>query len=338
MSNILNHYSLKNHNTFGIAAKAKYFASFNSEDELAELLKDNICKTEPLLILGGGSNILLTQDFEGLILANNIKGIEIIAEDKKSISIAVGAGEIWHDFVLWSIQQNLSGIENLALIPGLVGASPIQNIGAYGAEVKDVITNVSYIEIASKNKKSFTNSECNFSYRNSIFKDELKGKVVITEVVYKLSKTPLNNTKYGAITDELKRLNKESSPQNIARAVINIRSSKLPDPKVLGNSGSFFKNPIIETHKFEGLKKEFPEMVGYKLSDTETKISAGWLIDNAKLKGYRKADAGVHKDHALVLINYGNATGLEIINLAKEIQEIVKEKYGIQIEPEVNIL
>ena len=338
MSNILNNYSLKNHNTFGVAAKAKYFASFSSEDQLVELLKDNICKTEPLFILGGGSNILLTQDFDGLVLANNIKGIEIITEDEKSTSIAVGAGEIWHDFVLWSIQKNLSGIENLALIPGLVGASPMQNIGAYGVEVKDVITKVSYIEIESGNQKSFTNSECNFSYRNSIFKDELKGRVVITEVVYKLSKTPLNNTKYGAITDELKRLNKEPSPKNIAQAVINIRSSKLPDPKVLGNSGSFFKNPIIETTQFEKLQKDFPEMVGYKVSEKKTKIAAGWLIDNAGLKGSRKADAGVHKNQALVLVNYGNASGSEIIDLAKEIQEVVKEKYGIQIEPEVNIL
>jgi len=338
MSNILNNYSLKNHNTFGVDAKAKYFASFSSEDQLAELLKDNICTTEPLFILGGGSNILLTQDFEGLILANNIKGIEIIAEDKKNTSIAVGAGEIWHDFVLWSIQKNLSGIENLALIPGLVGASPMQNIGAYGVEVKEVITKVSYIEIESGNKKSLTNSECNFSYRNSIFKNDLKGRVVITEVVYKLSKTPLNNTKYGAITDELKRLNKGPSPQSIAQAVINIRNSKLPNPKVLGNSGSFFKNPIIETIRFEKLKKDFPEMVGYRISETQTKIAAGWLIDNAGLKGCREADAGVHKNQALVLVNYGNASGSEIINLAKEIQEVVKEKYGIQIEPEVTIL
>ncbi len=338
MSNTLNNYSLKNHNTFGIAAKARYFASFSSEDELIELLKNNICKTEPLFILGGGSNILLTQDFDGLVLANNIKGIEIITEDEKSTSIAVGAGEIWHDFVLWSIHKNFSGIENLALIPGLVGASPMQNIGAYGVEVKDVITKVSYIETESGNKKSLTNTECNFSYRNSIFKDELKGKAVITEVVYKLSKTPLNNTKYGAITDELKRLNKEPSPESIAQAVINIRSRKLPDPKVLGNSGSFFKNPIIETIQFEKLKKDFSEMVGYRISETQTKIAAGWLIDNAGLKGYRKADAGVNKNQALVLVNYGNARGREIINLAKEIQEVVKEKYGIQIEPEVNIL
>ena len=338
MSNILQNYCLKNYNTFGIAAKAKYFASFSSEAELTALLKNNICKTEPLFILGGGSNILLTQDFEGIVLANNIKGIDVISEDEESTSIAVGAGEVWHDFVLWSIKQNLSGIENLALIPGLVGASPMQNIGAYGVEVKDVITRVNYIEIRSGNKKSFTNSECNFGYRNSIFKEELRGKVVITKVVYKLSKTPLKNIKYGAITEELKRLKKEPSPGSIARAVINIRSSKLPDPKVLGNSGSFFKNPIIETSQFEEMKKEFPEMVGYTISEKKTKIAAGWLIDNAGLKGYRKADAGVHKKQALVLVNYGNATGTEIINLAKEVQQKVKEKYGISIEPEVNIL
>ena len=338
MSNILHKYSLKNYNTFGIAAKAKYFASFSSEAELTALLKNNICKTEPLFILGGGSNILLTQDFEGIVLGNNIKGIDVISEDEQSISIEVGAGEVWHDFVLWSINQNLSGIENLALIPGLVGASPMQNIGAYGTEVKDVITKVSYIEIETGLQKEITTSECNFGYRNSIFKEELRGKVVITKVVYKLSKTPLNNIKYGAITEELKRLKKEPSPGSIAQAVINIRSSKLPDPKVLGNSGSFFKNPIIETSQFEEMKKEFPEMVGYTISESKTKIAAGWLIDNAGLKGYRKADAGVHKNQALVLVNYGNATGTEIINLAKEVQQKVKEKYGISIEPEVNIL
>ncbi|MDC0249558.1 UDP-N-acetylmuramate dehydrogenase [Flavobacteriales bacterium] len=338
MSNILHNYSLKNHNTFGVDAKAKHFASFSSEDELKDLLKDNLCQTESLFVLGGGSNILLTKDFEGIVLANKIKGINIISEGENNTNIAVGAGEVWHDFVLWSIQKNLSGIENLALIPGLVGASPMQNIGAYGVEVKDVITRVNYIEIESGNKKSFTNRECNFSYRNSIFKKKLEGKVVITEVVYKLSKTPLNNTKYGAITNELKRLKKEPSPSSIAEAVINIRSSKLPDPKTLGNSGSFFKNPIIETHEFEKLEKEFPEMVGNKISDTETKVSAGWLIDNAELKGYRKADAGVHKNHALVLVNYGDATGLELINLAKEIQQKIKDKYGISIETEVNIL
>ena len=335
---IQQNYSLKKYNTFGIAATAKYFACFSSENELVELLRNDLCKTEPLFILGGGSNILLTQDFEGLVLANTIKGMEVLAEDNHSSTIEVGAGEVWHDFVLWSINKNLSGIENLALIPGLVGASPMQNIGAYGLEVKDVITTVYFTEIGSGNSKILSNEDCNFGYRDSIFKHELKEKVVITKVIFKLSKTPLNKTTYGAIEEELKNLNLEPSPKSIAQAVINIRSSKLPDPKILGNSGSFFKNPIIETTQFEKLKKDFPEMVGYRISETQTKIAAGWLIDNAGLKGYRKADAGVHKNQALVLVNYGKATGLEIINLAKEIQEIVKEKYGIQIEPEVNIL
>jgi len=335
---IQQNYSLKNYNTFGIAAIAKYFACFSSENELVELLRNDLCKTEPLFILGGGSNILLTQDFEGLVLANTIKGMKVLAEDNHSSTIEVGAGEVWHDFVLWSIDKNLSGIENLALIPGLVGASPMQNIGAYGLEVKDVITTVHFIEIGSGNSKILSNEDCNFGYRDSIFKHELKEKVVITKVIFKLSKTPLNKTTYGAIEEELKNLNLEPSPKNISTAVINIRSRKLPDPKILGNSGSFFKNPIIETTQFENLKREFPEMVGYTISETKTKIAAGWLIDNAGLKGYRKANAGVHKNQALVLVNYGNATGLEIINLAKEIQEKIKDKYGISITPEVNIL
>jgi|TARA_B110000263_G_scaffold7797_1_gene6637 UDP-N-acetylmuramate dehydrogenase len=335
---IQQNYSLKKYNTFGIAATAKYFACFSSENELVELLRNDLCKTEPLFILGGGSNILLTQDFEGLVLANTIKGMEVLAEDNHSSTIEVGAGEVWHDFVLWSIEKNLSGIENLALIPGLVGASPMQNIGAYGLEVKDVITTVHFTEIGSGNSKILSNEDCNFGYRDSIFKHELKEKVVITKVIFKLSKTPLNKTTYGAIEEELKNLNLDPSPKNISTAVINIRSRKLPDPKILGNSGSFFKNPIIKTTQFENLKREFPEMVGYTISETKTKIAAGWLIDNAGLKGYRKADAGVHKNQALVLVNYGNATGLEIINLAKEIQEKIKDKYGISITPEVNIL
>ena len=338
MSSIINNYSLKDHNTFDIDIKAKYFTRFNSEDQLTELLKDKICDINPLLILGGGSNILFTKDFEGIVLANNIKGIKIIHEDIASASIAVGAGEVWHDFVLWSISKNLSGLENLSLIPGLVGASPMQNIGAYGTEVKEVITRVDYVEIISGKSKSLTNSECNFGYRNSIFKNELKERAIITKVVYKLSKTPLNNIKYGAISDELKRINKEPSVKSIAEAVINIRNSKLPNPKILGNSGSFFKNPIIETTHFKKLKNNFPKIVGYRISELKIKIAAGWLIDNAGLKGYRKGDAGVHKDQALVLVNYGKASGTEIINLAKKVQKKVKEKYGINLETEVSIL
>jgi len=340
MSNILNNYSLKNHNTFGIAVKAKYFSTFDSVLELKEILKTSLHQEEKFFILGSGSNILLTQDFDGFILHNKIEGICILEDNENNILVEVGGGVIWHDFVMWSVSQELSGVENLALIPGTVGASPIQNIGAYGMEVKDSITKVHTLEIKNKEVKIFSNKDCEFSYRNSTFKkeeEEVK-KFIITKVEFKLSKQPLNKTTYGAIEDELKHLNLEARPATIAEAVINIRSRKLPDPKVLGNSGSFFKNPIIETTEFEALKKEFPNMVGYTISSSQTKIAAGWLIDNAGLKGYRKADAGVHKNQALVLVNYGNASGTEIINLAKEIQQKVKEKYGISIKPEVSIL
>jgi UDP-N-acetylmuramate dehydrogenase len=338
MCSIEENFSLKNHNTFGIDAKAKYFAEFDSLFALKEIISSEIFQNNKSFILGGGSNILLTKDFEGLILHNKIEGICILEDNENDITVEVGGGVDWHDFVMWSVSQELSGIENLALIPGTVGASPIQNIGAYGMEVKETIHKVTALEIATQEIKTFSNEDCNFEYRNSIFKEELKNKFIITKVEFELSKTALNKTNYGAIEEELKNLNLEASVKNIAEAVINIRSRKLPNPAELGNSGSFFKNPIIETSQFEQLKKEFPEMVGYKITESTTKIAAGWLIDNAGLKGYRKADAGVHKNQALVLVNYGNASGNDIINLAKEVQHKIKDKYGISIEAEVNIL
>lgn len=338
MSNILHNFSLKTYNTFGIDVNAKYFAAFDSIKELQPILSSEIYNNNKSFVLGGGSNLLFTKDYDGLILHNKIAGICILEEGEKNVVVEVGAGENWHNFVMWSISQALSGIENLALIPGLVGASPMQNIGAYGVEVKDVIQSVKYVEIESGESKVIDKKGCQFAYRDSIFKHGLKGKVIITSVVFKLSKTPMNKTTYGAIAEELEKLNKEPSPESIAQAVINIRSRKLPNPAELGNSGSFFKNPIIPTSKYKALQKEFPEIVGYKIDEKTTKVAAGWLIDNAGLKGYRKADAGVHKNQALVLVNYGNASGEEIINLAKEIQKIVKDKYGIQIEPEVNII
>ena len=338
MSNILNNYSLKNHNTFGINVEAKYFSTFNSMIELKEILKINLHKKEKFFILGSGSNILLTKDFDGFILHNKIEGICIIEDNENDIIVEVGSGVVWHDFVMWSVNQELSGIENLALIPGTVGASPVQNIGAYGMEAKDSITKVHTLEIKNKKVKIFSNKDCEFSYRNSIFKKEKEKKFIITKVEFRLSKEHFNRTEYGAIEEELKKLKLKANPATIAKAVIKIRNRKLPNPKVLGNSGSFFKNPVIETTEFEALKKEFPDMVGYTISDSQTKIAAGWLIDNAGLKGYRKADAGVHENQALVLVNYGNAIGTEIINLAKEIQRKIKVKYGISIEPEVSIL
>ncbi len=338
MSNILNNYCLKNHNTFGINVKAKYFSTFNSMLELKDILKINLHKKEKFFILGSGSNILLTKDFDGFILHNKIEGICIIEDNENDIIVEVGSGVVWHDFVMWSVNQELSGIENLALIPGTVGASPVQNIGAYGMEAKDSITKVHTLEIKNKEVKIFSNKECEFSYRNSIFKKEEEKKFIITKVEFKLSKEHFNRTEYGAIEEELKKLKLKAKPASIAKAVIKIRNRKLPDPKVLGNSGSFFKNPVIKTSEFNVLKKEFPEMIGYTISNSQTKVAAGWLIDNAGLKGYRKADAGVHRNQALVLVNYGNASGTEIINLAKKIQQKIKAQYGIIIEPEVSIL
>ena len=336
--NFFENFSLKNHNTFGIDVKSRIFVEFESVMELKEIISSDTFNNNKYFILGEGSNLLFTQDYNGLIIHNKIAGICILEDNDNNVIVEVGSGVNWHEFVMWSVNQELSGIENLALIPGTVGASPIQNIGAYGMEVKDSISKVHAFEIESKELKTFNNTKCNFGYRNSIFKGTLKNKFIITKVEFNLSKTALNKTTYGAIEEELKILNLQPSPNNIAESVIGIRSRKLPNPAEIGNSGSFFKNPIIKTSNFKDLKKQFPEMVGYKISEKETKIAAGWLIDNAGLKGYRKGDAGVHKNQALVLVNYGNASGQEIINLSKMIQKTILEKYGIQIKPEVNIL
>lgn len=331
-------YCLKKYNTFGIDVKAKYFSKFESTEELKEIIDSEIYNCNKTFVLGEGSNILLTKDFNGLILHNKITGIDILNDNHKYTIVTVGGGVNWHKFVTWSVNKGLSGIENLALIPGTVGASPVQNIGAYGMEVKDSITKVHTFEIKKKRTKVFTNKECRFEYRTSVFKENLKEKMIITQVEFKLSKTPLNKTNYGAVEEELHALRLKPSPANIAEAVINIRNRKLPNPKELGNSGSFFKNPIISINKFESLKKEFPEIVSYKISDKEIKIAAGWLIEKAGAKGLRNGDAGVHDKQALVLVNYGDASGKDIINLSRKIQKIILEKYGIQIDPEVNIL
>tara|TARA_B100001142_G_scaffold176646_1_gene176315 strand:+ start:30807 stop:31841 length:1035 start_codon:yes stop_codon:yes gene_type:complete len=338
MCNIINNFSLKEIHTFGINVRAKHFVSFESIIELKEIINSNVFFNNKSFILGGGSNLLFTKDYDGLIIHNKITGICILEDNNSNIIVEVGGGVNWHEFVMWSVSQKLSGIENLALIPGTVGASPIQNIGAYGAEVKDSIKRVYAFDIKKKKLKIFTNKECKFGYRDSIFKANLKNKFIITKVEFTLSKIPLNKTTYGAIQEELKDLNLSPSPNNIARAVMNIRIRKLPNPDEIGNGGSFFKNPIIKTSDFKKLQKRFPKIVGHKTSEEETKIAAGWLIDNAGLKGYRKGDAGVHNNQALVLVNYGNASGTDIISLSRMIQKKVLEKYGIQIEPEVTIL
>ena len=331
-------YCLKNLNTFAIKAKTKYYTTFKSINELENILSSKIYKNNKSFILGGGSNILLTQNFNGLILHNKILGIEILDNTEKHTIVKVGAGVIWQDFVDWSLDKNLSGIENLSLIPGSVGASPVQNIGAYGVEIKNYITKVITFDLEKNTTRIFSNKECQFEYRNSIFKMELKNKILITHVEFKLYKTNINEISYGDIQQELKKLKLNPSPKNISTAVINIRNKKIPNPKILANSGSFFKNPIISTEKFNSLKKDFPEIIGYKVSENKTKVAAGWLIENAGLKGYRNGDAGIHKQQALVLVNYKNASGKDILNLANTIQKIIFEKYKIQIDPEVNIL
>ena len=331
-------YCLKNLNTFAIKAKTKYYTTFKSINELENILSSKIYKNNKSFILGGGSNILLTQNFNGLILHNKILGIEILDSTEKHTIVKVGAGVIWQDFVDWSLDKNLSGIENLSLIPGSVGASPVQNIGAYGVEIKNYITKVTTFDLEKNTTRIFSNKECQFEYRNSIFKMELKNKILITHVEFKLYKTNINEISYGDIQQELKKLKLNPSPKNISTAVINIRNKKIPNPKILANSGSFFKNPIISTEKFNSLKKDFPEIIGYKVSENKTKVAAGWLIENAGLKGYRNRDAGIHKKQALVLVNYKNASGKDILNLANKIQKIIFEKYKIQIVPEVNIL
>ena len=331
-------YCLKKHNTFGIDVKAKHFVSFSCEEQLKAIINSEIFYNNKTCIIGGGSNILLTKDFDGLILHNTINKIHILEDNEEFVIVEVGGGVNWHEFVQWSIDLNLSGIENLALIPGSVGASPVQNIGAYGMEVKDTITKVHAFEIEKKAIKIFDNQECRFEYRNSVFKSILKDKIIITKVEFKLSKTPLNKTTYGSIEEELYTLKLKPSPKNIAKAVTNIRNKKLPNPIKLGNSGSFFKNPIISKNKFESLKKEFPQIVGYQISNNKIKLAAGWLIENAGMKGFRENNVGVHKKQALVIVNYGDANGKDIMNLAEKIQKIISEKYGIQIEPEVKIL
>ena len=330
--------SLKEFNTFGMDVNCSFFYNITSENEIMNILDSEEYQNNKHLILSGGSNLLFTTDFDGLILKNNIKGIEVVFEDNNHTYLKVGAGENWHDFVLWTIKQGLSGLENMSLIPGNVGTAPIQNIGAYGVEVKDVITKVRGINLEEKKLFTLSNVDCDFRYRDSIFKNKLKDKIIITEVIFKLSREAQQNTKYGAILEELQNLELEISTANISKAVISIRERKLPNPKELGNSGSFFKNPIINNTQFSELQKKFSEIVGYKNSETETKIAAGWLIEQCGWKGYRKGDAGVHKNQALVLVNYGNAKGEEIIALAKEIQQSVKDKFGIKIHPEVNII
>ncbi len=331
------HVSLKDYNTFGIHVFAEIFYQITTEDQLTKVLAAH--KDQELFILGGGSNMLLTQDINSPVLHIDLKGVAVVSETEDEIILKVAAGENWHDFVLFCIDNNYGGLENLSLIPGNVGTAPIQNIGAYGVELKDCFTSCTAIHIKTQDTHTFSKEACKFGYRNSIFKNELKGQYIINSVNFLLTKKNHNlRTSYGAIQEALDAKKIESPTiKNISEAVIAIRQSKLPDPKELGNSGSFFKNPVVELDFFNAFLDKFPEAPFYKVSDTAYKIPAGWLIEVAGLKGNRINDAGVHKNQALVLVNYGNATGKEIWALAMKVKDTVYKKFGITIEPEVNI-
>lgn len=336
---IQENYPLKNLNTFGINAEARYFIALSSIDEIQEIIAEKIFKNNQKLILGGGSNLLFCKNFDGIILKNNLKGIKSIKEDADYYYIKAGAGEVWHDLVMHCINNNYGGVENLSLIPGNVGASPMQNIGAYGAEIKDCFYELDAINIADNTIHTFNKASCKFGYRESVFKQELKNQFIIISVTYKLLKTPVFNTQYGAIEKELEEMGvKELSIKSISKAVCNIRSSKLPNPKEIGNAGSFFKNPEISRNKYEILKNKFPSIVGYDLENGNVKLAAAWLIEQCGWKGKTFGDAGVHKLQALVLVNYGNAIGKEIYDLSQKILESVFTKYEIILEREVNII
>jgi UDP-N-acetylmuramate dehydrogenase len=335
---ISTNFSLKNYNTFGIEAKAKQFVAVHTVSELKTILEQN--KTEKKFILGGGSNMLLTKDIDALVIHIDLKGKKIVKEDEDFVWIESQAGENWHQLVLWTIEQNLGGLENMSLIPGNVGTTPVQNIGAYGTEIKDTFVSCEVMNIITQEMKTFTNAECNFGYRGSIFKNEVKDQYIITSVIYKLTKRNHKiNTSYGDIQAELVK-NNITTPnlKDVSNAVIAIRKSKLPDPAELGNSGSFFKNPILLKTDFEKIHQNFPEMRFFDISETEVKVPAGWLIEQAGLKGKRFGDAGVHKNQALVLVNYGGATGQEILAVSKTVQDTVFGKFGIHIEAEVNVI
>ena len=327
--------SLRTYNTFGIDVKSKKFIGIQSTDVLKAVLAEN--QGAQVLLLGGGSNLLLTKDFDGLTIRIENRGIEILKEDEYGARIKVAAGENWHDFVLWCLKKDFGGVENLALIPGSVGAAPIQNIGAYGVELSQVFESCEAMSRETGEIKTFNKTECEFGYRNSIFKNTLKEQYIITSVEFNLTKAPHQiNTSYGGLSEKIE--SKSPSIQTVAQTVIEIRSAKLPDPRHIGNSGSFFKNPVLGSEQFAALQQQYPNLPHYPDQKGKVKIPAAWLIDYLGFKGYRKNDAGVHQNQALVLVNYGNASGAEIKKLAQQIKDKVLENFKIDLEFEVNIL
>ncbi|MCX6751376.1 MAG: UDP-N-acetylmuramate dehydrogenase [Candidatus Nomurabacteria bacterium] len=338
MIEIKKDYNLTKLNTFGISAQTKFFVELNKESELKELFLSSEFKNNEKLFLGGGSNILFTKDFNGIVILNKLKGIEILEENSENVFIKSMGGEIWHNLVLFAVNKNYWGIENLSLIPGTVGAAPMQNIGAYGVEIKDIIENIETYEIKTGKKKIFEKKECEFGYRDSVFKNKLKGQYFISAVVLKLSKKQNQNLKYRALQEYLDKSNiKVGSSKDVSDAVIEIRRSKLPDPKVIGNAGSFFKNVFVSKQKLKDLLAEYKNMPYYE-EEENFKVPAGWLIEKCGWKGKRIGNVGVHEKQALVLVNYGGATGKEIKDLSEQIIASVEDKFGLKIEREVNLI
>lgn len=341
MLSIQSYVSLKPYNTFRIDASARYWVDISNEDDLQTLLQLAEFLDTPKLILGGGSNVLLCQNFDGLAVKISLQGIQVVREDDTHIYVKAGGGVNWHHLVMYCVDQGYAGIENLSLIPGTVGAAPMQNIGAYGVELEQVFDSLTAVHIQKGHTRTFNHADCAFGYRESVFKRELKGQYIITSVTFRLDKSPTFHTRYGAIQETLAEMGvseEHLTIKAISDAVIQIRQSKLPDPAQIGNAGSFFKNPEIPKSQFDQLKLDYPTLPGYPVNDDFVKVPAGWLIEQAGWKGYRSGDAGVHTKQALVLVNYDKATGNQILALAQHVQESVQEKYGITITPEVNII
>jgi UDP-N-acetylmuramate dehydrogenase len=333
------HTNLKPFNTFGIEASCSFFAEINSIDDFLNLIREDVYLSNKRLVIGGGSNILLTKNFEGLVIKNNLKGIEIISEQGDEVQVKAMAGENWHGFVMWCIDHGFGGLENLSLIPGCVGASPMQNIGAYGVEIKEVFKELEAYDMNTGEKRIFTKKECHFGYRESVFKHECRDKYLIASVTYILNKKPKLNISYGAISSELEASGiKDPSIRDVSNAVIRIRQSKLPDPAVTGNAGSFFKNPEVSAEKHAELKSKFPKLVSYPLDNGNFKLAAGWLIEDCGLKGYRHNGAAVHDKQALVLVNKDHCTGKDVYDLSSYVLQKVIDKFGVTLEREVNII
>ena len=330
---------LKKFNTFGLDYRADCMIHIRTEEEAIAVFNTLVDWKKPLLILGGGSNILFISDFRGTILYPELGGIKLEEQlaDKATVIVSAGAGVKWDDFVEWSVNKGFGGLENLSLIPGNVGATPVQNIGAYGVEVKDVIEKVKTISINDSSVRVFTNNECEFGYRKSVFKNKYKGKYLVTRVYYRLTTKPVLNLSYESLKEEVKKIGTETL-KYVRQGVINIRRNKLPDPEITGNAGSFFKNPVVQNSIASKLKNEYPDMPLYKDHEGFMKLASGWLIDQCGWKGKRKGDAGVHEKQALVLVNYGNATGKEIYNLSEEIRKSVHDKFGVTLEREVEVV